>query len=62
MTSSRSGSDSSFDDSFFLKTYVPLSNLPTPPLGYSSNSTRQQSPEVLNPGEALDPELLGKYI
>jgi len=61
---SRSGTSSlssSFDESYFSKTYVPLSNLPTPPLSLHSNaSTRQQSPEALfSPGEIQDPELLG---
>jgi hypothetical protein len=61
---SRSGASSlssSIDESYFSKTYVPLSSLPTPPLSSHSNaSTRQQSPDALfSPGEIPDPELLG---
>jgi hypothetical protein len=59
---SRSSSlSSSFDDSYFSKTYIPLSSLPTPPLSSHSNpSTRQQSPEALfSPGETPNPKLLG---
>lgn len=62
MARSRSGSESSFDDSFFLKTYIPLSNLPTPPLSYTRNHTRQQSLEFVLPGEDLDHELLGPAV
>ncbi|KAG9229419.1 hypothetical protein BJ875DRAFT_445979 [Amylocarpus encephaloides] len=53
--------DSSVDDEYFFKTYVPLSNLPTPPLGSSSNpASRRQSAEVfLTQGEILDADLLG---
>ncbi|KAF4636578.1 hypothetical protein G7Y89_g1505 [Cudoniella acicularis] len=62
---SRSSSSASFDESYFesyfSKTYVPLSNLPTPPLSSHSNpSSRQRSPEnFLSVGEVLDPNLLG---
>ncbi len=58
---SRSSSVSSFDDeSYFSKTYVPLSSLPTPPLSAHSNHSRQQTSESLfSPEEILDPELLG---
>lgn len=58
---SRSSSCSSFDESYFSKTYVPLSSLPTPPPSCRSNSSsRQQSPDAFSsPGQILDPELLG---
>jgi hypothetical protein len=65
---SRRSSVSSFDDEyieFFLaKTYVPLSNLPTPPLSsHSNNNLHQDYPEdILAPGEILDPNLLGMYF
>ncbi|KAE9363670.1 hypothetical protein N431DRAFT_448250 [Stipitochalara longipes BDJ] len=62
---SRSSSlSSSFDESYFSKTYVPLSSLPTPPLSsHSNSSTRQQSPEAFfSPGEISDPDLLGPAI
>ncbi|KAK0129080.1 hypothetical protein ONS95_001021 [Cadophora gregata] len=64
-TRSRSSSCSSFDEeSYFSKTYVPLSSLPTPPPSLHSNiSSRQQSPDIFSsPGEILDPELLGPAI
>ncbi|KAH8784772.1 hypothetical protein F5882DRAFT_428438 [Hyaloscypha sp. PMI_1271] len=62
--SQSSSLSSSFDESYFSKTYVPLSSLPTPPLSSHSNtSTRQQSPEtIFSPGEVPDPELLGPAI
>lgn len=62
---SRSSSDASFDDAYFedyfSKTYVPLSNLPTPPpSSHSNQASRQQSPDDFLPvGEVLDPDLLG---
>ena len=60
----RTSSESSFDESYFSKTYVPLSSLPTPPLSSHSNvSSRLQCPDVLfSAGEVLDPELLGKIF
>ncbi|KAL2061947.1 hypothetical protein VTL71DRAFT_7325 [Oculimacula yallundae] len=62
--SSSVSSTSSFDESYFSKTYVPLSSLPTPPPSSHSNlSSRQQSPDSFSsPGEILDPELLGPAI
>jgi hypothetical protein len=57
-TSSISSLDD-FDESYFYQNYVPLSSLPTPPLSYSTNTSRQQSPESLFPGETLDAALLG---
>ncbi|KAE8447759.1 hypothetical protein EG329_010153 [Mollisiaceae sp. DMI_Dod_QoI] len=63
MARSRSSSESSsFDESYFFKTYVPLSSLPTPPLSHSRNNSRQQSPEAFSPDEILDPDLLGPAI
>ncbi|PBP28883.1 hypothetical protein BUE80_DR000204 [Diplocarpon rosae] len=61
MTRSRSSSESSFDEEYFSKPYVPLSSLPTPPpSSRSSSNSRQQSPELYNSaGETLDPEMLG---
>ncbi|CZT43674.1 uncharacterized protein RSE6_03745 [Rhynchosporium secalis] len=61
---SSSVSSSSSDESYFFKTYVPLSSLPTPPPSSQSNlSSRQQSPHPFpSPGEILDPELLGPAI
>ncbi|KAL5316865.1 hypothetical protein ACEPPN_015917 [Leptodophora sp. 'Broadleaf-Isolate-01'] len=62
--SSSVSSSSSFDESYFSKTYVPLSSLPTPPpSSHSNTSSRQQSPDTFSsPGEILDPELLGPAI
>ncbi|PVH82636.1 hypothetical protein DL98DRAFT_586234 [Cadophora sp. DSE1049] len=65
MASRSRSSCSSFDEeSYFSKTYVPLSSLPTPPpSSHSNTSSRQQSPDVFSsPGEILDPELLGPAI
>ncbi|RDL33611.1 Uncharacterized protein BP5553_07979 [Venustampulla echinocandica] len=61
MTSrSRSSSTSSFDESYFFKTYVPLSNLPTPPPSSHSNSSCPPAPgNLLFLGETLDHDLLG---
>ncbi|TVY75565.1 hypothetical protein LSUE1_G007335 [Lachnellula suecica] len=63
---SRSSSASSFDDayidSYFSKTYVPLSNLPTPPPSSHShtNTSSTHSPnEVLASGELLNSDLMG---
>ncbi|CZR62298.1 uncharacterized protein PAC_12195 [Phialocephala subalpina] len=58
----RCPSTSSFTESYFTKTYVPLSSLPTPPLSHSRNNSRQQSPEAFSPGQVLDPELFGPAI
>ncbi|KAH8597144.1 hypothetical protein B0O99DRAFT_508464 [Bisporella sp. PMI_857] len=55
---SRDSSSSSFEDSYFYRPYKPLSNLPTPPLT-SASTTRQTSPEVLFPGQTIDPQLFG---
>jgi len=57
-------SDSSVDEAYFFKTYIPLSNLPTPPSGFLSDETSQQhTPECLHSlDEPLDPELLGPAI
>lgn len=55
----RSPSDSSFNDSYFDKTYVPLSSLPTPPLSHSRSNSRQQSPASFSSDDVLDPELIG---
>ncbi|KAL3418315.1 hypothetical protein PVAG01_10031 [Phlyctema vagabunda] len=55
----------SFDEEYFLKTYVPLSNLPTPPLSAqsSSSSGRIETPKSLNLSfDELDPDLLGPSI
>ncbi|KAG0649081.1 hypothetical protein D0Z07_4375 [Hyphodiscus hymeniophilus] len=68
MASSRSrsnsvSSDSSLDEDYFFRTYVPLSNLPTPPLTFSSNdSSYQLSPDLFPQDEYLDPKLLGPAI
>ncbi|RDW79647.1 hypothetical protein BP6252_04285 [Coleophoma cylindrospora] len=62
----RSPSEDSLDEAYFLKTYVPLSNLPTPPLSCFSDSSsekRHSLPEVLHASaEHLDPDLLGPSI
>jgi hypothetical protein len=53
--------DDSYYDSYFSKTYVPLSSLPTPPLlSHSNGSIRQNSPD-LELDESLDPSLLGTF-
>jgi hypothetical protein len=62
MASRSSSSASSFDDSYFYQNYVPLSNLPTPPLMYSNTSTSRQPSESLFPNEPLSPALLGKLL
>lgn len=59
---SRSSSCASFDDSYFYQNYVPLSNLPTPPLGHSNSTTRPSSLLLLFPNEPLAPALLGPAI
>lgn len=47
------------DDNCFFKTYVPLSNLPTPPLmSGSDGSTRSCSP-ALSDDETLESPLIG---
>lgn len=48
-------------EAYFSKPYVPLSNLPTPPLSaHSSTSSRQTTPDFdFDDVEDLDPELLG---
>jgi hypothetical protein len=51
--------DDDFDDDYFFKTYVPLSNLPTPPLSSRSATAPKQFPRHLLIEEDLDPELLG---
>lgn len=60
-TRSRNSSVSSFDEAYFSKTYVPLSNLPTPPLSSHSNDSTQVQPaeELFSPEEYLDPQLIG---
>lgn len=60
-TLSRRSSIDSLDDEYFDKTYVPLSNLPTPPLSSNSNaSSRRASYEDGFAGaEYLNPNLLG---
>lgn len=57
---SRSSSCSSFDDSYFYLNYVPLSNLPTPPLVYSNSTTRRPSQELFFPDDSLSPALRGR--
>jgi hypothetical protein len=58
-TDRRDSCDSYDSDSYFSKTYVPLSNLPTPPLSFhSSNSSRDTIP-ILDLHGDLDPSLLG---
>ncbi|PQE31216.1 cyclin protein [Rutstroemia sp. NJR-2017a WRK4] len=62
--SSSISSVESFDSDFFEQTYVPLSNLPTPPLSsHSHDITAEQSPvSLFSSDEILDPELLGPAI
>ncbi|KAB8290064.1 hypothetical protein EYC80_010390 [Monilinia laxa] len=54
----------SFDSDFFEQTYVPLSNLPTPPLSsHSYDTTAAPSPiSLFSSDEILDPEFLGPAI
>jgi hypothetical protein len=52
---------SSFDESFFYQNYVPLSNLPTPPLGCSSATTSRPTSDLIIADELLDPALFGNY-
>lgn len=58
---SSNSSVESFDSDFFEQTYVPLSNLPTPPLSsHSYDTTAAQSPiSLFSSDEILDPEFLG---
>jgi hypothetical protein len=61
---SRSSSlDSAFDEEYFSKTYVPLSNLPTPPTSSHSNvlGVTQDIGDVLLYRENLDPDLIGMH-
>ncbi|ESZ91635.1 hypothetical protein SBOR_7997 [Sclerotinia borealis F-4128] len=62
--SSSISSIESFDSDFFDQTYVPLSNLPTPPLSsHSYDTTAAQSPiSLFSPDEILDSEFLGPAI
>ncbi|TAQ89970.1 hypothetical protein B7494_g1700 [Chlorociboria aeruginascens] len=63
-SSSSIASLSSTSSSYFSKTYVPLSNLPTPPpSSHSQASSRQHTPSSsISPQELLAPELLGPSI
>lgn len=47
------------DDSYFLQTYVPLSNLPTPPLSSHSDKCPRELPSKLSIDERLNSTLLG---
>ncbi|KAF7916424.1 uncharacterized protein EAE98_010724 [Botrytis deweyae] len=62
--SSSISSFDSFDSDFFEQTYVPLSNLPTPPLSsHSYDTTAAQSPiSLFSSDEILDPDYLGPAI
>ncbi|KAI9639950.1 hypothetical protein NHQ30_011680 [Ciborinia camelliae] len=62
--SSSISSIESFDSDFFEQTYVPLSNLPTPPLSsHSYDTTAAQSPiSLFSSDEILYPEFLGPAI
>ncbi|KAM3077238.1 hypothetical protein ACMFMG_003298 [Clarireedia jacksonii] len=62
--SSSISSIESFDSDFFEQTYVPLSNLPTPPLSsHSHDITAEQSPvSFFSSDEILDPEFQGPAI
>lgn len=62
--SSSISSIESFDSDFFDQTYVPLSNLPTPPLSsHSYDNTAAHSPiSLFSSDEILDSEVLGPAI
>lgn len=52
--------DFEIDEAYFLRTYRPLSNLPTPPPS-SRNSMSTQSPKsLLEDGESLESKYLGR--
>ena len=58
--SSRSPSvESDFDESYFERTYVPLSNLPTPPLSHPYDRV-PVADTLCSVDEYRNPELLGK--
>jgi len=62
---SYASSEASVDESYFFKTYVPLSNLPTPPPSSHSSFDHalQTNSSIFFPdSETLDPELLGPAI
>lgn len=51
-----------FDEEYFMRTYKPLSNLPTPPPS-SKNSSASLSPMLeMQDGEVLDPSLYGASV
>jgi hypothetical protein len=52
--------ESSEDDSYFYKTYIPLSSLPTPPM--SSDSALPMRAPALEAGGDLDPTLLSTNV
>ncbi|QSZ35665.1 hypothetical protein DSL72_006787 [Monilinia vaccinii-corymbosi] len=62
--SSSASSVESFDSDFFHQTYVPLSNLPTPPLSsHPYDTAAAQSPiSLFGSDEILAPEFLGPAI
>lgn len=53
-------SDFEFDEEYFARTYQPLSNLPTPPPSSRNSSVPQSPRSLVDNGELLDSELLGK--
>src|ERR1017187_6462771 len=54
--------DWEYEESYFLRTYQPLSNLPTPPPSSRGSTAASDCHAecLLEEGEALDPTLLGK--
>ncbi|TVY40055.1 hypothetical protein LOCC1_G005212 [Lachnellula occidentalis] len=60
--SSASSFDDAFIESYLSKTYIPLSNLPTPPPTSHSNSSTHKQPSFLTSGEIHNPKFLGPAI
>jgi hypothetical protein len=50
------------DNSYFLQTYIPLSNLPTPPLSSHSDKCPEEYPSKLSVDEGLNSTLLGTSL
>ncbi|KAH8804704.1 hypothetical protein F5884DRAFT_859321 [Xylogone sp. PMI_703] len=64
LLSDTSDDESLFGDAYFYNTYVPLSNLPTPPLGKASSVSKPPAPRyaLTYENEYLEKEYLGAAI